>query len=74
MASKPKSQNPKQHFEDKNILFESRRSLDQHKDTGDVWQLTKTAIFMVTPIKSIFGSSFYQWVFFVNLLTENLWV
>ena len=42
-------------YKDKNMFFEfqaaSCRSLDQHKDTGGVHQLTKTAIFKVKPMK-----------------------
>ena len=33
-------------------------SLGKHKDTGVVHQLTKTAIFIVTPMKKSFSSSF----------------
>ena len=53
IASKPKAQNLKQHFEDKNIVFEyqSCRQLDYHKDTGIVRQLTETAIIIAAPIK-----------------------
>ena len=41
-------------------------------DTGFVFQLTKTTAFIATPMKNIFGSLFYQRVFFINLLTEKL--
>ena len=40
--------------------------------TGFVFQLTKTTVFIATPMKNIFGNSFYQRVFFINLLTEKL--
>ena len=46
--SKPKVQNPKQHFLE-HLL--SCTSIDQHKDTGVMRQLTKTAIFITTSMK-----------------------
>ena len=47
-----------------------------HKDPGVVLQLTKTTIFIATPLKkNIFSSSCYQTVAFINnLLTEKLWI
>ena len=66
IASKPKAKNPKQHFQDKKLLFwiSSCRSLDYHKDTGGVCHLFKTAIFIVTSMKKTFSSLFYQRVFY----------
>ena len=74
VASKPKAENPKQHFQDKNTFFESREvasciSYDQQKDTGVVHQLTKTAIFIATLMKKYIQQfillkviSFFQFV------------
>ena len=49
---KPKAQNPKQHFKDKNLFwFSCCRSLEYHKDTEAVRRLTKAAMFQATPVK-----------------------
>ena len=68
-SSKPKAQNPKQHFKDKNIFFliSSFRSSDQHKDTGVVSQVTKTAIFIAVPMKKTFSSSVQARFLFFSL-------
>ena len=52
------------------FLISSCRSLDQHKDTGVVRQLTKTAIFIATPMKKHIQQfiSFYQRMFFCQFV------
>ena len=62
----------KQHL----FLISSCESLDQPKDTGVVRQLTNTAIFIVsyTYVKTYLAVHFTKGCFFVNLLTEKLWV
>ena len=54
------------------FLISSCRSLDQHNDTGVVRQLTKTAIFIATPMKKHLAVHFTKGCFFVNCLTQKL--
>ena len=71
IASKPKAENPKQHFQDKNIFLEFQAV---HKDTEVVRQFTKTATFIATPMKKHSAVCFTKGCFLVDLLTEKLWV
>ena len=58
----------------KQHLTSSCKSLDWHKDTGIVRQLTKTTIFIATPMKKHIQQFILLKGVFVNLLTEKLWV
>ena len=70
---------PKHDFSDKKIFFSIsscrlvRLISTRNKDTGVVSQLTKTAIFLATPMKKkIFTGSFCQRVFFCQFFDRNV--
>ena len=50
------------------FLISSCRSLDYHKDTGVVHQLTKTAIFIATPMKKHLAVLFTKECFFCQFV------
>ena len=69
-SSKPKVQNLRQNIREH--LFGSCRPLDYHKNTGSIHHLTKTAIFIATPIKNIFSSSFNQRILFCQFVDRKI--
>ena len=52
----------------------SCRSLDKHKGTGAVRQLSKTYFYSYPCEKTYLTVHFTKWCFFVNLLSKKLWV
>ena len=77
ISLKPQSRKSTAPFLRQQKLFRisSCRSLDQHKETGVVRQLPKTAIFIATPMeKRYLAIHFTKVCFSVKLLTEKLWI
>ena len=74
IASKPKAQNPEQHFYDNNVFFENfkRQIIRLAQGHWLCTQLTKTVLFIATPMKKTYLAVHFTKVCFCQFLDRKV--